>query len=66
MGYSDEQLAEMEKIIDQAEVDVVLIASPIDLRHVIDIRKPAVRVRYELEEVPGSPTLRDVLKPVLS
>jgi predicted GTPase len=66
MGYSDEQLAEMEKIIDQAEVDIVLIASPIDLRHVIDIRKPAVRVRYELEEVPGSPTLRDVLKPVLS
>jgi predicted GTPase len=66
MGYSDEQLAEMEKIIDQAEVDVVLIASPIDLRHVIDIRKPAVRVRYELEEVPGSPTLRDVLEPVSS
>jgi predicted GTPase len=66
MGYSDEQLAEMEKIIDQAEADLVLIASPIDLRHVIDIRKPAVRVRYELEEVPGSPTLRDVLRPVLS
>ncbi|MGZ4151677.1 MAG: GTPase, partial [Actinomycetota bacterium] len=66
MGSSDEQLTEMEKIIDQAEVDVVLIASPIDLRHVIDIRKPAVRVRYELEEVPGSPTLRDVLKPLLS
>jgi len=65
MGYSDEQLTEMEKIIDQAEADVVLIASPIDLRHVIDIRKPAVRVRYELEEVPGSPTLRDVLRPVL-
>jgi predicted GTPase len=66
MGYSDEQLAEMEKIIDQAEVDVVLIASPIDLRHVIDIRKPALRVRYELEELPDSPTLGEVLKPVLS
>jgi predicted GTPase len=66
MGYSDEQLAEMEKIIDQAEADVVVIASPIDLRHVIDIRKPAVRVRYELEEIPGSPTLRDVLAPVIS
>jgi predicted GTPase len=66
MGYSDEQLAEMEKIIDQADVDVVIIASPIDLRHVIDIRKPAVRVRYELETIQGSPTLADVLKPVLS
>jgi predicted GTPase len=65
MGYSDEQLAEMEKIIDQSDVDLVLIASPIDLRHLIDIRKPAVRVRYELETVPGSPTLADVLRPVL-
>jgi predicted GTPase len=56
----------MEKIIDQAEVDVVVIASPIDLRHLIDIRKPALRVRYELEEIPGSPTIRDVLAPVMS
>jgi predicted GTPase len=66
MGYSDEQLAEMEKIIDQADAEVVVIASPIDLRHLIDIRKPAVRVRYELETIPGSPTLTDVLQPVLS
>jgi predicted GTPase len=66
MGYSDEQLAEMEKIIDEAEVDVVVIASPIDLRHVIDVRKPAVRVRYDLETIPGSPTVADVLKPVVS
>jgi predicted GTPase len=65
MGYSREQLDEMEKIIDAAEADLVVIASPIDLRHVIDVRKPAVRVRYELEEVAGSPTLRDVLEPVL-
>jgi predicted GTPase len=42
-----------------------VIASPIDLRHLIDIRKPAVRVRYELEELPGTTTLRDVLAPVL-
>jgi predicted GTPase len=65
MGYSREQLDEMEKIIDAAEADLVLIASPIDLRHVIDVRKPALRVRYDLEEVAGSPTLRDVLAPVL-
>jgi predicted GTPase len=65
MGYSDGQLAEMEKIIDAAEVDVVLIASPIDLRAVIDIKKPAVRVRYELDVLPDSPQLVDVLAPVL-
>ena len=65
MGYSDGQLAEMQKIIDSAEADVVVIGTPIDLRGVIEIRKPAVRVRYDLEVLPDSPSLLDVLKPVL-
>jgi predicted GTPase len=65
MGYSDGQLAEMEKIIDAAEVDLVVIGTPSDLRRVINISKPAVRVQYDLEVLPGSPTLRDVLAPVL-
>jgi len=65
MGYSDGQLAEMQKIIDSAEADVVVIGTPIDLRSVIEIRKPAVRVRYDLEVLPDSPTLLDILKPVL-
>ncbi len=65
MGYSDEQLRELEKIIDTADVDLVVIGTPIDLRRVIDVRKPAVRVRYELAVRPGSPTLTDVLRPVL-
>jgi predicted GTPase len=65
MGYSEGQLAEMEKIIDAADVDLVVIGTPIDLRRVIDIRKPAVRVRYDLEIIDGEPTLRDILKPVL-
>ncbi|HET7236841.1 MAG TPA: cyclic 2,3-diphosphoglycerate synthase [Actinomycetota bacterium] len=65
MGYSDGQLAEMEKIIDSVEADVVVIGTPIDLRRVIEIRKPAVRVRYDLDVLPGSPTLLDVLRPVV-
>jgi predicted GTPase len=65
MGYSDGQLDEMAKIIDAAEVDLVVIGTPIDLRQVIDIRKPAVRVRYDLEVLPDSPQLLDVLRPVL-
>jgi predicted GTPase len=64
MGYSEGQLAEMEKIIDAADVDLVVIGTPIDLRHVIDIRKPAVRVRYDLEVLEGEPTLQDILRPV--
>jgi len=65
MGYSNGQLAEMQKIIDSAEADVVVIGTPIDLRSVIEIRKPAVRVRYDLEVLADSPSLLDVLKPVL-
>jgi predicted GTPase len=65
MGYSNGQLAEMEKIIDTAEADVVVIGTPIDLRRVIEIRKPAVRVRYDLDVLPDSPSLPDVLRPVL-
>jgi predicted GTPase len=65
MGYSDGQLAEMAKIIDAAEVDLVVIGTPIDLRRVIEIHKPAVRVRYDLDVLAESPQLLDVLKPVL-
>jgi len=65
MGYSAGQLDEMAKIIDAADVDVVVIGTPIDLRHVIDISKPAVRVRYDLDVLPDSPSLADVLRPVL-
>jgi predicted GTPase len=65
MGYSEGQLDEMAKIIDEVEADLVVIGTPIDLRRVIDIRKPAVRVRYELEVLPDSPQLLDVLRPVL-
>jgi predicted GTPase len=65
MGYSDGQLSEMEKIIDAADVDLVVIGTPIDLRSVIHIEKPAVRVRYDLDVLPDSPQLADILRPVL-
>ena len=66
MGYSQGQLAEMEEIIEAADADVVVIGTPIDLRAVIAISKPAVRVRYDLEVLPDSPSLLDVLRPVLA
>jgi len=65
MGYSQGQLDEMAKIIDAADVDLVVIGTPIDLRHVIRIDKPAVRVRYDLDVLPDSPQLADILAPVL-
>jgi predicted GTPase len=61
MGYNDIQRAELAKTINASPADVVLVATPIDLRKVIDIHAPAYRVTYELEEV-GSPTIADVLQ----
>ena len=65
MGYSAGQLAEMEEIIDAADADVVVIGTPIDLRAVLQISKPTVRVRYNLEVLPDSPSLLDALTPIL-
>ena len=60
-GYSDEQVADLEKTINAVDCDYVVVGTPIDLRRVVDIKKPSVRVRYELG-VKGSPSLVDVLK----
>jgi predicted GTPase len=65
MGYSDQQLKDMEQIVNSVPADVVVVASPIDLRHLLDIQKPAVRVVYDLVEEPGSPTIAEALKKVL-
>jgi predicted GTPase len=64
MGYGEEQTNELAQTIENTPADMVLIASPIDLRRLIEIKKPAQRVRYELQEV-GEPTLKDVLKDLL-
>ena len=61
MGYGDQQIAELETTINAAPVDLVLIATPIDLRRVVAIKHPSDRVRYELQEI-GQPTLADLLK----
>jgi len=61
MGYSDQQIQELQETINAAPIDLVVIATPIDLRRVIRIQHPSVRVRYELQEI-GQPTLADVLQ----
>ena len=61
MGYGAKQIKELEETINRADADVVVIGTPIDLRRVMKLNKPAVRVRYELEEI-GEPKLKDILK----
>ena len=64
MGYGVRQVKDLETTINRVPCDTVIIGTPIDLSRLIRIRKPTVRVRYELQEI-GKPDLRDVLKPFL-
>ncbi len=64
MGYGDKQVKELEETINGVDCDLVVAATPIDLRRVAKIDKPTVRVRYELQEI-GVPTLKDVLTKAL-
>ena len=61
MGYGEKQMKELEETINNADVDVVVSGTPIDLNRVIKVNKPIVRVRYELDEI-GKPDLNDVLE----
>ncbi len=61
MGYGEAQTRDLEETIRNANVDMVVIGTPIDLTRIIKIDKPAQRVRYELQEI-GTPTLESLLK----
>jgi predicted GTPase len=65
MGYGEQQMKDLEKTIAQTECDTVIIGTPIDLRRIIRIDKPSVRVTYELQEI-GKPDLADILKDKLT
>jgi predicted GTPase len=60
LGYGDRQIAELKETIDRTPCDVVVIGTPIDLRRVIAINKPTVRVKYELK-VLGPVSLEQIL-----
>ena len=60
MGYSDQQLKDLETSINNTECDAVVIGTPIDLNRIVKINKPNTRVYYDLQEI-GYPTLKEVL-----
>jgi predicted GTPase len=60
MGYSDEQLKDLETTINSTDCDSVVIGTPIDLNRIIKINKPNTRVYYDLQEI-GYPNLEGVL-----
>ncbi|MFO8062778.1 MAG: cyclic 2,3-diphosphoglycerate synthase [bacterium] len=61
MGYSPKQIKDLEKTINAADCDSVIIATPIDLRRLVKIDKPSVRVGYDLQEI-GKPDVEDILE----
>ncbi len=64
MGYGAQQMKDLEETIAKTKCEVVIIGTPIDLRRVINIKQPSVRVSYDLQVV-GKPSLTDVLKPII-
>ncbi len=61
MGYSKEQIQDLQETINKTECDTVIIGTPINLLRLIKINKPAVRVTYELDEI-TQPNLRTLLR----
>jgi predicted GTPase len=59
MGYGAEQIRDLEQTVNGVDCDLVLIATPVDLRRLISIRQPASRVGYEFEETSGR--LQDIV-----
>lgn len=64
MGYGEKQIQELKETIQRIDLDTLLIGTPIDLRKVMEIKKPAVRVRYEIREL-TKPTLEELLRTML-
>ncbi len=65
MGYGEQQVHDLQATIAKTDCDAVVIATPIDLRRIVEVSQPSARVRYELQEI-GQPTLETVLKEFLN
>jgi len=65
VGYSVEEIRDLEATIRATDCDTVVIATPADLGHVLRLDRPSTRVRYELAD-DGAPTLADELRRFLA
>ena len=64
MGYGSQQIADLEATINRTECDTVVIATPIDLKRIINIQKPTVKVSYDLQEI-GFPNFDQIIREFL-
>ena len=56
-GYSPEQVAKLAETIARSPAEVALVGSPVDLRRLVPLDRPALRVRYRPRrwDAPASP-----------
>jgi predicted GTPase len=64
MGYADHQIEDLAETIRRVPCEAIVLATPVDLRRLLALPRPATRVRYELQEI-GHPTLEEVLRELL-
>jgi predicted GTPase len=64
MGYSEQQLRDLEETINASECDVVVTGTPIDLGRIIDSRHPIRHATYELRQVGGT-AIAELLEPIV-
>lgn len=60
MGYSTQQVKDLETTIENTDCDLVVIATPIDINRIIKINKPTVKINYEIQEI-GKPDMEEVI-----
>jgi len=60
LGYGKKQVADLEKTINACECDLVISATPIDITRIVKVKKPCLRVSYELQEI-GRPTVAELI-----
>lgn len=61
LGYTGEQLRDLEETLNRIPADLILSATPANLESIASLNKPVVRVRYELEEI-GRPKLGELIE----
>ena len=64
MGYSTEQIGDLEKTINACNAEVLIDASPADLSHLINLKIPIARVHYRYEQRSGKDLLQLVIQAV--
>ena len=64
MGYSEQQLKDLQETLNNAECDFIINGSPIDLSKLIKLNKPIIKVTYDIEEI-GELTIEDALKKII-